>query len=138
MLYRFADQQSLDQWEHSPQRQWWRSSAAGLGVVESRVEKRSGIEGWFDVPASTVLESGAALPKPPPRWKQASTIFLVFFPLNLVISLFSREYLGEVPLPLRVLMTVLVMTPVMTYLALPWITRRLQWWLQGQPAPWRR
>ena len=140
MLYRFADQQSLDQWEHSPQRQWWRSAASGLGVVEARVEKRTGIEGWFDVPQSTVLESGAAVaaPKAPPRWKQATTIFLVFFPLSVAANWLGREYLADVVLPLRVLVTVLVMTPLMTYVFLPWITKRLQWWLQGQPAPWRR
>lgn len=138
MLYRFADQTSLEQWEHSPQRQWWRSAASGLGVVDSRVEKRTGIEGWFDVPQSTVLESGAqAPPTAPPRWKQATTIFIVFFPLSVVANWASRELLGDVVLPLRVLATVLVMTPLMTYLFLPWITRRLQWWLQGQPPPWR-
>ncbi|MCW2816399.1 MAG: Antibiotic biosynthesis monooxygenase [Nocardioides sp.] len=140
MLYRFADQTSLEQWEHSPQRQWWRSAASGLGVVESRVEKRTGIEGWFDVPQSTVLETGGTAsppPSAPPRWKQATTIFLVFFPLSVVANFASRELLGDVVLPLRVLATVLVMTPLMTYLLLPWITRRLQWWLQGQPPPWR-
>ena len=26
------------------------------------------------------------------------------------------------------------MTPVMTYAALPWITRRMEWWLQGRLA----
>jgi antibiotic biosynthesis monooxygenase (ABM) superfamily enzyme len=132
MLYRFADQQSLDQWEHSPQRAWWRSAASGLGVVEARVEKRTGIEGWFDVPQSTVLESGGAAPAPkaPPRWKQAATIFIVFFPLSVAANYLSREYLADVVLPLRVLVTVLVMTPLMTYVFLPWITRRLQWWLQ--------
>ncbi len=135
MLYRFADQQSLDQWEHSPQRAWWRSSASGLGVVEDRVEKRSGIEGWFDAPSSTVVETAA--PPPPPRWKQACTIFLVFFPLSVAANWLAREYLADVALPLRVLATVVVMTPVMTYLALPWVTRRLQWWLHGQPPPWR-
>ena len=35
-------------------------------------------------------------------------------------------------------MTVLVMTPLMTYVLLPWITRQMSWWLQGKPAPWRR
>jgi len=34
--------------------------------------------------------------------------------------------------------TIAVMTPVMTYAALPWITRRMEWWLHGRPAPWRR
>lgn len=137
MLYRFADQQALDQWEHSPQRAWWRSAASGLGVVEARVEKRTGIEGWFDVPASTVLQSDAPVPTAPPRWKQATTIFLVFFPLSVLVNYAAREWLADVWLPVRVLITVLAMTPLMTYVFLPWITRRLQWWLQGQPAPWR-
>jgi antibiotic biosynthesis monooxygenase (ABM) superfamily enzyme len=30
---------------------------------------------------------------------------------------------------LRVLVTTVVMTPVMTYLALPFMTARLAWWL---------
>lgn len=130
VLYRFADHESLEHWEHSPQRLWWRSAAAGLGVVDARVEKRSGIEGWFDVPESTVLESGAAAPTAPPRWKQAVTIFVVFFPLSVVANYLGREYLSDVPLPLRVLITAVVLTPLMTYVALPWITRRLQPWLQ--------
>jgi antibiotic biosynthesis monooxygenase (ABM) superfamily enzyme len=141
MLYRFADDASLLQWEQSSQRAWWRSSASGLGVVEARVEKRTGIEGWFDVPQSTLVvegSSGSAAPPAPPRWKQACTIFLVFFPLSLLVNALSGAYLEGVPLPLRVLATVLVMTPVMTYVALPWITRTMQWWLQGQPPPWRR
>ena len=139
MLYRFADHDSLQNWELSPQRQWWRSSARGLGVVEDRSERRTGIEGWFDVPQSTlVVDSPTSAPAAPPRWKQASTIFLVFFPLSVLANWLSREYLADVVLPLRVLITVLAMTPVMTYLALPWITRQLQWWLQGQPAPWRK
>lgn len=137
MLYRFADQSSLQNWEHSAQRAWWRSSASGLGVVEARVEKRTGIEGWFDVPQSTLVSGGPA-PAAPPRWKQACTIFLVFFPLSLAVNYASRAYLSDVVLPVRVLLTVLAMTPIMTYAALPWITRAMQWWLQGNPPPWRR
>ncbi|WP_323791284.1 antibiotic biosynthesis monooxygenase [Nocardioides sp.] len=141
MLYRFADHDSLQQWEQSSQRAWWRASASGLGVVEARVEKRTGIEGWFDVPQSTLVVEGnapAATPKPPPRWKQACTIFLVFFPLSIVANWMANQLLDGVVLPLRVLATVLVMTPIMTYVALPWITRTMQWWLQGQPSPWTR
>ena len=136
MLYRFADHQSLDQWEHSPQRAWWRSAASGLGIVEARVEKRSGIEGWFDVPSSTVLESGgnAPTPTPPPRWKQAVTIFIVFFPLSLVANELGRIYLSDWWLPARVLLTVCLMTPLMTYVLLPWITRLLAPWLHKARA----
>ena len=34
-------------------------------------------------------------------------------------------------------MTTLVMTPLMTYVVLPRMTRALEWWLHGRPAPWR-
>ena len=134
MLYRFADQASLTRWEQSPQRQWWRSSAQGLGVVEARVERRTGIEGWFDVPSSTVLESGAPAVPAPPRWKQACVIFIVFFPLSLAVNALAGWLVPDLWLPLRVLLSVLVMTPTMTYLALPWITRRMAWWLTPSPT----
>lgn len=130
MLYRFADHESLQNWEHSPQRQWWRSSAAGLGVVESRVERRTGIEGWFDEPVERdVSDLRAPVAPPPPRWKQACVIFLVFFPLSLLVNWVASELVADLWLPARVLASVLVMTPVMTYLALPWITRTMAWWL---------
>ena len=138
MLYRFADHDSLLTWEKSHERQWWRSSAAGLGVVESRVERRTGIEGWFDEPATSDVEDLRPAPTPPPRWKQASVIFLVFFPLSLLVNWITRHLIPDWPLVLRVFVTIVVMTPVMTYVALPWITRRMEWWLQGRPAPWRR
>ncbi|WP_349814799.1 antibiotic biosynthesis monooxygenase [Curtobacterium sp. MCJR17_043] len=64
MLYRFADHDSLTTWENSDDRLRWLDLGRDL-VVESRVEKRTGIEGWFDVPqdapASTAppaLEAG--------------------------------------------------------------------------------
>ncbi|MBR7744759.1 antibiotic biosynthesis monooxygenase [Phycicoccus sp. BSK3Z-2] len=139
MLYRFADADALDRWESSDERAWWRDAAVGLGVVESRVERRTGIEGWFDAPTSVDVEDLRPAPAAPPRWKQAVTIFLVFFPLSVVVNAgIPLVGLDRVPLVLRVLATILVMTPVMTYAALPWITRRMEWFLHGQPPPWRR
>src|SRR5688572_20738765 len=51
MLYRFADDASLATWEASSQRQWWLDAAQGR-IGQSRVERRTGIEGWFDEPTS--------------------------------------------------------------------------------------
>ena len=136
MLYRFADADALSRWEASPQRAWWLEAAQGR-IESTRTERRTGIEGWFDEPA--VVESLSPAPVPPPRWKQACTIFLVFFPLSLVANWgLGHTPVADWPLPLRVLLTVLVMTPLMTYVLLPWITRTMSWWLQGRPAPWRR
>ena len=56
-------------------------------------------------------------------------IFLVFFPLSLAANYASKDLMGDFWLPLRVLVSVAVMTPIMTYFALPWITRLLHRWL---------
>lgn len=125
MLYRFADAETLDAWEASDDRVQWLYEGREL-VEVARVERRTGIEGWFDEPQ-------AGVPAAPPRWKQAVTIWLGFFPLSLAFT-YLTVYLvpGWHQLwPLAtVLITTLCLTPTMTYLLLPYVTRRLQPWLQ--------
>ena len=65
-------------------------------------------------------------------------IWTAFFPLSLLTGLLLREVAPVLALLPRVLVTTVVMTPVMTYVVLPQLTRRLDWWLQGRRAPWRR
>jgi hypothetical protein len=129
MLCRFADQRSLAAWDSSPERQWWLPSAQGLAEV-TRTERRTGIEGWFDAPVEA--EVRPAPRNAPPRWKQAVTIWLVFFPMNLLATVTLGRLLDDVPVVLRVAALTLTLTPVMTYLLLPWVTARLDWWLQGR------
>ncbi len=138
VLYRFADSDSLGAWETSNQRSRWLGAAQGLGVVESRVERRTGIEGWFDEPASSDVRDLRVAPPVPPRWKQACMIWLAFFPLSLTAAWVFGRLAPELALVPRVLLTTLVMTPLMTYVVLPRLTAALAWWLHGQPAPWRR
>lgn len=136
-LYRFDCPESLAAWEASDQRAWWLGSAQGL-VGESHKELRTGIEGWFDPPRERDVEDLRPAPKAPPRWKQAVMIWFAFFPLSLVVSALMVLVAPGWPLVPRVLVTTVVMTPIMTYVVLPQLTARLDWWLRGQPAPWRR
>lgn len=145
MLYRFRDIPTLEAWEDSPQRSWWLDSGRAF-AREVRVERRTGIEGWFDAPFATDVESrhpefssspatGAVqqpVPPAPPRWKQAVTIWLGFFPTNLLASWLLGFVPGFMEWPLigRVLLATLLLTPVMTYAVLPWVTRMLRPWLQ--------
>ncbi len=135
MLYRFASQEALETWELSPKRRWWLDSAQGL-VDESSREHRTGIEGWFDEPTSVdVQDLRTPSTVPPPRWKQMCAIFLVFFPLSLAANYAAKDLLADWWLPWRVLATVVVMTPIMTYFALPWITKLLHGWLTRPRQP---
>ncbi len=132
MLYRFTDVTTLDAWENSTERSEWLSSGHGL-VQSERSRRRTGIEGWFGEPATGAVPIIAddAPPPAPPRWKQAVTIWLGFFPVNLVFTLLTAPIAGwgELPIWLRVLITTLVLTPIMTYWVLPWVTRMLRRWL---------
>jgi antibiotic biosynthesis monooxygenase (ABM) superfamily enzyme len=126
MLFRFADAQSLAAWEGSPERAWWVSTGHGL-VEHGDYEKRTGIEGWFDTPAS--VEVIAPSPVAPPRWKQMISIFIVFYPLSVGANYALSPIAPELAIWLRVLISVLALTPIMTYLALPAVTRALRPWL---------
>jgi Uncharacterized protein conserved in bacteria len=145
MLYRFGDIPTLEAWEQSPQRAWWLDSGRAF-AHEVRVERRTGIEGWFDAAFATHVEprhprDGEAaptgpiqnpIPPAPPRWKQAVAIWLGFFPTNLLASWLLGYLPGftDWPLVLRILLATIVLTPVMTYFVLPWVTRMLRPWLQ--------
>jgi len=134
MLYRFSSQESLEAWELSAQRRWWLDSAQGF-VDESAREHRTGIEGWFDEPSSVDVQDLRSVAPAPPRWKQMCAIFIVFFPLSLAANYAAKDFAADWWLPLRVLATVAVMTPLMTYHALPWITRLLHGWLNAARTP---
>jgi antibiotic biosynthesis monooxygenase (ABM) superfamily enzyme len=127
MLFRFADAASLARWEKSPERAWWVSSGQGL-VEHGDYEKLTGIEGWFD-PPSTIEVIQPARVKAPPRWKQMVSIFVVFFPLSLGANYALSPFATTLPIWLRVLLLVVIVTPIMTYFALPLVTRALRPWL---------
>jgi uncharacterized protein len=126
MLYRFGDARMLDAWESSEERAAWLAEGSDL-VEERRVERRTGIEGWFDTP-----QDGADGPAAPPRWKQAVSIWLGFFPVNLVFTVLvvlAFPWWPTLDVLPRILITTLVLTPIMTYWVLPFVTRMLHPWL---------
>ncbi len=131
MLYRFDSRASLLLWEESRERTMWLRSAQDL-VQHTRVEHRTGIEGWFDEPqqrpSDDASEPGAPAPAPP-RWKQAVTIWLAFFPTNLLFTWLLLPVTSDWPLVPRLFFMTVLLTPVMTYLVLPQVTRLLQPWL---------
>ncbi|UCR88470.1 antibiotic biosynthesis monooxygenase [Mycetocola spongiae] len=140
MLYRFSDATTLDAWENSPERRWWLGTGSEF-AHEDRTERRTGIEGWFDTPISVAAEDTIATVIVPPRWKQAVSIWVGFFPLNLAFTLLAVwlipgwEDWGTAP---RVLASTLVLTPIMAYWGLPTVTRILRPWLQRPPRQPRK
>nr|WP_209906659.1 antibiotic biosynthesis monooxygenase [Paeniglutamicibacter psychrophenolicus] len=126
VLYRFSSAKALAAWDESEERRWWIDSAAEL-VEITKVEHRTGIEGWFEQPGDTNLTIAETVV--PPRWKQAVSIFLPFFPLSLLSNFLLMPFLGDWPLVLAVLLNICILTPLMTYIFLPVTTQLLRPWL---------
>ncbi|GAB4098075.1 antibiotic biosynthesis monooxygenase [Sinomonas halotolerans] len=130
VMYRFAEAESLRAWDESDERRWWLDSAGELMQV-TRVERRTGIEGWFDQPGDVSITVPEGIV--PPRWKQAVAIFLPFFPLSVLANVLLHPVTAEWPRVLSVLLTVGLLTPIMTYWLLPLSTRLLRPWLTAPP-----
>ncbi|SEK04629.1 antibiotic biosynthesis monooxygenase [Achromobacter sp. NFACC18-2] len=119
IVLRFTDEASLNRWENSLPRRMWLERGATL-VRASREHRVSGTEGWFAPKAST-----------PPRWKQAVSIWLAYFPVLLVFSMLVSEHLSILPVFWRVLITSVILTPIMVFVCIPVISRLLQRWLRA-------
>lgn len=121
IIFRFRDESTLAAWEHSAARHAW--LACGQGLFDAPHEHRAtGLGSWFH----------DAVVNGPPRWKQATAIWLAFFPVSLAFQWLFGDALGTLPLVLRILLSTLLMTPLMVFLFIPLSTRLLAPWLNGR------
>ena len=121
IIFRFADETTLQAWEHSVSRKSWLLRGSDLFAHPSE-QRVSGIDGWF----------GAAGQRPP-RWKQAVAIWLAFFPVSLIFNFVLGPLLSELSLLPRVFVSTLALTPLMVYLFIPLSTHLLASWLLSTP-----
>ena len=56
-------------------------------------------------------------------------IFMVFLPLSLCSNWVASRTIADWSLVPRVVLVTTVMTPLMTYVFLPYVTKRMAWWL---------
>lgn len=136
VVYRFRSRSALKRWECSEQRRSWALSGAEL-VSRSSVQRRTGLEGWFEgteprvTAASQLGVSSVVDTQTTPRWKHAIAVWIGMFPLNVGAALLALEFpwWEELWMPVRSLLIVTVLVPVMTFVVMPTITRLLSGWL---------
>jgi antibiotic biosynthesis monooxygenase (ABM) superfamily enzyme len=122
VVARYESEQSLAAWRASPE------LARALARVKTlalppRVLERHGLEPFFETPRA--LDA----PRVPPRWKMALATWMAIYPMILGLSIVTGPILGDLPLPVRLLVTTGLMVPVMTWAVMPLVTRLLRGWL---------
>ncbi len=136
MVVRFACYEDLRRWEESPERAEWLTRLDPLLAAASTYRTETGLETWFQLPGERAVV-------PPPKLKMALLIILAIYPLLLLVlplmgTIFDSPYLG-VPITIdsefvaRTLVTAVILVTLMTWVAMPFLTKLFRGWLY--PAP---
>lgn len=124
VIYKFDTVEHFSNWEDSPIRHKLLKQLANYTENDEpkKVEQLTGLETWFTLPGSLTI-------KPPPRWKMLIATAVGIYPLGLFFQAFIAQYLHLVPLWIRPIILIGMLTPLMTYVVMPFVTKQLKPWL---------
>ncbi|NXY94861.1 antibiotic biosynthesis monooxygenase [Streptomyces sp. BR123] len=121
LVHRFRDEAALQRWQDSAERAAFFADCEGHHHTETARRELHGMETWFSKP-------GTARPAPP-RWKMAISSGLAIFPISLVGNAVLGPYLIDANSVLRTAVFAAVFSTLMTYVAMPVVSRLLRPWL---------
>jgi hypothetical protein len=121
-VFRFDTLDSLRAFEASDLRQRMLSEVVAYVEADAVWRSHTGLELWFSAPAGTTVPQ-------PVRWRMALVLGTVVYVLVLVFGTIAAATIGALPVPLRLALVIAVEIALMTYIILPWITRRLAGWI---------
>jgi uncharacterized protein len=124
LIYKFIDLEHFLKWKESAIRKKFLKEEEKLLEPHGRqqIQKITGLETWFTIPGVTMI-------KPPPRWKMVIATMIGIYPIGLVYQASLVPYFRDIPLLLRPVALSLILTPLLTYVIMPNLTKLLRQWL---------
>jgi antibiotic biosynthesis monooxygenase (ABM) superfamily enzyme len=116
------DQQTLAVWEASAERAEMLEQLEALLVSPTEREKVSGLVTWFSLPSKNPVT-------PPPRYKMTIVSWLALYPAVTIIFWLFGPWLAPLPLVLRTFLVTVVLMILMSYVLMPFMTKRFAFWL---------
>jgi len=120
VIYRFADKASMANWEKSEERRKLLEEVEQY--ASQRFEAATGLETWFALPNVHAMVA-------PPRWKMMLVTLFAALIVSAITHLVLAPYLNPWPLLLDVLIYTTLLVLVLTYFAMPNLTKLLRRWL---------
>jgi len=125
-IFTFDTSANLARWMQSDERRRWLRQAEGLVVDDGEIQTMTGLERWFMLPDRSVTQA-------PPRIKMALLTALGVYPLLLVLNYALHPLVGQWPTPLRLLASLMIGIPLMTWHIMPTLSRLFFTWLYPEP-----
>ena len=126
VLLRFADAASLQRWERSADYAVLLREARRFSASRETRQTKSGLETWF------VLPHRSAPDQPPPKWKMAIVTWAALLPLALAVG--SAVAPLQLPFVPSVAINTAIPVAILTWFAMPAMTRLLYPWLYLNPT----
>jgi uncharacterized protein len=122
VVYRFDNGEHLHAWLESDERAAWLERVEPHVIGPMRTQFVTGLETWFTIPSRPAT-------RPPPPYKMALVTWVTIFPLITLAVVILGPLLKELDLVPSLAVTTAVTVPIMTWLAMPLVTRVLRRWL---------
>jgi uncharacterized protein len=121
VIFTFETYEHLEAWETSDERAAWYRKLRPM-IEDERLHTLTGLETWFQIPGESSLPA-------PARYKMVAASFLAIYPLVLGADFVVGPVLGHWPLAGQLLVTSPLICALMTYAAMPLMSRLLRPWL---------
>jgi len=122
IVLQFDTCQHLEIWMQSDTRKIWVERVKPLIDEPESIKTLTGLEPWFQLP-------GQPSHSPPKLFKQAILVWIGVAASFLVVSPLVAALLASWPGVLRLLVKLTIMVALLTYVVMPFLTRRFQGWL---------
>ncbi len=120
VLKRFSDEISMENWKNSPELKKFLSELDDYAT--QTYTEASGLETWFKPPDERSIV-------PPPKWKMFLVTSVVSSLISIVSRLILEPYTATWPLLVTAPFYVVILVFILTYFAMPNVTRLLKRWL---------
>lgn len=124
IIFKFASAEHLQHWEQSDARTSRLEDIERLLSSPTQREVTYGIAHWFELPEQPVKT-------PPSKYKMTIVSWMALYPIVTAIFWLFGEQLALLPLMLRTLLVTAVVMVLMSYVAMPRMTRWFHRWLFG-------
>jgi len=129
VVFTFDSPENFNHWNASPERQELYARLEPL-VAEQKIRKVTGLEPWLSLSPPDMA--------PPPKWKMFLLAFLGVYPTLNVVFFFMMPLVRDLPMWLRLLCTVPVISALMTFVVMPALSMLCHSWLYSSPTSTRR
>ncbi|WP_085909061.1 antibiotic biosynthesis monooxygenase [Kiloniella majae] len=129
VLSRWADEKAAQQWRKNKLIQKKLSQIEAITGGAADIVEASGIGLWFD----HIEGAEAGLPPGlPPIWKRIVLSVIGVYPMLILLLELTAPIIGSLPQLLQVFIIVVVLSTLLTWPIMPWLSRLLQPWLMAK------